>query len=266
MVTLAPDALVAGYQAATANIRSRVEGYARRVWSGSPSFRDVDIDRIVARIVPVVRAGQVQVAQLTDAYIGRAAVLAGVTWTPGLNVNVVVDYRGVPADVVYRRPANTVYTALSKGDQYPVAVQQGLDRLMNLVGTDLQQSRNRSAADAMSRSGFHFFRRELRGGKNCALCVIASTQRYYRGDLMPIHPACDCGVVPIDSFNDPGQVIDSTTLEELHAKVKELTGTVDRGGRAPDYRNLLVTNTHGELGPTLGWRGQHFTGPNDLPG
>lgn len=264
MATLAPDSLIVGYQSAVANIRSRVEAYAARVWSSSPGFRDEDVARIIAQIVPAVRAGQVQVAQLTDAYIGRAAILAGVSWTAGVDVASIVNYRGVPADEVYRRPAVTVYTALSKDVPYSMAVQQGLDRLLNLVGTDLQQSRNRAASDAMTRSGFKYFRRVLRGRKNCALCAIASTQRYYRGDLMPIHPACDCGVAPIDSPRDPGQVIDAETLETIHSKVEELTGTVDRGGRAPDYRDLLLTNTHGELGPTLGWRGQHFDGPASI--
>lgn len=64
--------------------------------------------------------------------------------------------------------------------------------------------------------------------------------------------------------SDPGQVIDSPTLELIHNEVERVTGSVDRSGRAPDYRDLVVTNLHGELGPTLGWRGETFTGPADL--
>lgn len=259
-----PDVLIAGYQSAVANIRARIEAYATRVWSSSGGFRDADVDRIVAQIVPVVRAGQIQVAQLTDAYIGRMSVLAGVTWSSGVNVATVLDYRGIPASDVYRRPAKTVYTALASGATYPDAVKQGLVRLVDIVVTDMQQARNRQAAEALKKSGFHFFRRVLTGRENCALCAIASTQRYFRGDLMPIHPGCDCGVSPLANPNDPGQVIDADTLELIHSKVEEVTGTVDRGGRAPDYRELVVTNLHGELGPTLGWRDQKFTGPSDF--
>ena len=230
----------------------------------SLSLRDADVDRIVSRLVPVVQAGQRQVAQLTDAYISRVAVSVGVDWSAGLDLDAVVNYRGVPAVEVYRRPSVTAYMALNRGETYEVAVQRGLTRLMSITATDMQQAKNRAAASAIGRSGFQFFRRVLSGSENCALCAIASTQRYTRGDLLPIHPACDCGVAVILSQRDPGQVIDSATLELIHNEVERVTGAVDRAGRAPDYRDLVVTNLHGELGPTLGWRDEHFTGPSDV--
>lgn len=264
MLQVQPDQLIAGYQSATAAIRGRVVEYARRLWTSSPGLRDADVDRIVAGLVPVVQAGQRQVAQLTDAYIARVAVSAGVDWTAGLDLDAIVNYRGVPAVEVYRRPAVTAYVALNRSVPYPEAVQIGLSRLMSITATDMQQAKNRAAASAMERSGFQFFRRVLSGSENCALCAIASTQRYRRGDLLPIHPGCDCGVAALLSETDPGQVIDSTTLELIHDEVERVTGSVDRGGRAPDYRDLVVTNMHGELGPTLGWRGENFTGPADL--
>lgn len=259
-----PDQLIVGYQSATAAIRARVVEYARRLWSGSPSLRDEDVERIIARLVPAVQSGQRQVAQLTDAYIARVAASAGVEWSAGLDLEAIVNYRGVPAVEVYRRPAVTAYTALGKGVPYSQAVQQGLSRLMSITSTDMQQAKNRAAAAGIGRSGFEFFRRVLTGSENCALCAIASTQRYRRGDLLPIHPGCDCGVAALFAPSDPGQVIDSPTLELIHDEVERVTGSVDRGGRAPDYRDLVVTNMHGELGPTLGWRGEQFTGPADI--
>lgn len=259
-----PDQLIVGYQAATAAIRARVVEYARRLWLGSASLRDEDVERIVSRLVPAVQSGQRQVAQLTDAYISRVAAFAGVEWSAGLNLDDIVNYRGVPAVEVYRRPAVTAYTALSRGVPYAEAVQQGLNRLVSITSTDMQQAKNRAAAAGIDRSGFEFFRRVLSGSENCALCAIASTQRYRRGDLLPIHPGCDCGVAVMFAPSDPGQVIDSPTLELIHNEVERVTGSVDRSGRAPDYRDLVVTNLHGELGPTLGWRGETFTGPADL--
>lgn len=261
---LRSDALIAGYQSATEQIRQRVLDYVARIWNSSPSFRDADVDRIVARILPVVQGGQIQLANLTDAYIGRMSVLAGVTWSGGVDAAALIGYRGVPPVEVYRRPSVTVYTALGAGVSYDKAVKQGFTRMMSIIATDLQQARNRQAQASIGRSGFQWFRRVLTGRENCALCAIASTQRYTRGDLMPIHPACDCGVATMTSPADPGHVIDADTLEMVHAKVEELTGSVDRGGRLPDYRKLLITNEHGELGPTLAWRGQHFTGPADI--
>jgi hypothetical protein len=271
-----PSQVIAGYQGATAAIHQRVVAYVRAVWSNSPAFRDEDIDRIVSRIVPVVQAGQMQMAGLTNAYIGQMAVLSGVTWTPGVDPSV-VDYRGVPADEVYRRPAVTTYSALSDGKPYVDAVAAGLARLVSIASSDLQQSKNRQASKSIAGSGFKYFRRRLSGTENCAFCVIASTQRYNKGGLLPLHPGCDCGCEPQTSASDPGQVIDPALLELTHAAIDKKLGLTDRGARElgigkqsssgqplSDFTDLIITNNHGELGPVLGWRGQHFSGPDDL--
>lgn len=279
MATPSPDQVIVGYQSATESIRTRVLAYVAAVWANSPAYRDADIDRIVARIVPAVRAGQMQMAQLTDAYIGRISVLAGVTWSAGVDRSLVA-YRGVPADVVYRRPAVRTYTALSKGETFTDAVAQGAALLQNLAATDMQQVKNRQASRSIEGSGYKYFRRRLTGRENCALCAIASTQRYLRGDLMPIHPACDCGVEPLESGRDPGQVLDPDLLEMTHAEIdKRLNRTpgFDRGARdlglgkttskgepISDYTDLIVTNQHGELGPTLSWRSDKFTSAADI--
>jgi hypothetical protein len=44
----------------------------------------------------------------------------------------------------------------------------------------------------------------------------------------------------------------------------EIVGVEDRGGRAQDYRKLIVTREHGEVGPTLSWIGQKFTSQADI--
>lgn len=264
------DALVRAYESASATVRDRVVAHAAAVWSASGGFRDAEVDRIVARIVPAVQAGQLQMAALTDAYIGRMSVLAGVRWTAGVDRSV-VSYRGVPDSEVYRRPAVTVYTALADGENYSVAVERGARRLGSIVATDLQQARTRQSSSSIGHSGFAGFRRVLTGNENCALCAIASTQRYHKGDLMPVHPGCDCGVEPISG--DAGrQVIDSRTLEQTHADIEARLGGTDRGARdlgigktdvkgrpLSDFTDLIVTHEHGEYGPTLSWRSQHFT-------
>lgn len=272
-----PDQIERGYQLATQAVRARVLAYVTAVWSSSPAFRDADVDRIVARIVPVVRAGQMQVAQLTDSYIGGIAAASGVSFSTGVLPNV-ADYRGVPADVVYRRPAVQAYTALSQGASFADAVSQGLDRLVSIASTDIQQAKNRQAQASTSRSGFNYFQRRLTGNENCAFCVIASTQRYHRGDLMPLHPGCDCGVLPFNSAKDPGQIINPELLAQTHELIDQKLGYSDRGAREAglnkqtssgkpisDFTELVVTHEHGELGPTLAWRGEHFTGPSDIP-
>lgn len=254
---------VAAEQRQAALIRERVLRYLAAVWSASTSFRDVDVDRIVAAVVPRVHAGMLQVATLTDAAIGQAAVRAGVTWTSGVD-RTVVDYRGTPAAEVYRRPAVQLYSELAAGAAFDVARQHALERLLTIAKTDIQQARNRQAATSLSHSGFVGYRRTLTGAENCALCVIASTQRYTVGDLMPIHPGCDCGVAGFKARSDPGQVLDPELLEEAHQLVEQKFGVSDRGAREPDYRDFITVNEHGELGPTLAWRDEHFTSAADI--
>ena len=269
------NALVDAYQAQQAELTKRVVNFASAAWLASPSKRDADVDRFIARVAPAVRAGQVQSARLANVFVGRAAVLDDVEFEAvPVDESAVVVYRGTPAEVVYRRPAVTTYTALSQGAAFDAAVAEGARRLIGLVSTDLQQARNRQMTAALGGSGYRYFIRYLTGAEDCALCTIASTQRYTRGDLMPIHPGCDCGVKPLQSRRDPGQVINQDLLDATHAEIEHHLGSSDRGARVlpggagqdglSDYTDLLITREHGELGPTLVWRDHKFTGPGDI--
>lgn len=261
------------YQRAVEQVRTRLLTVADRLWTGLGSYRDADIDRLVRLIVPHVQAGQVQVANLTEAYFQSVGSNAGVDFAH------VTGGRGVPADEVYRRPAVTTYTALSENQSLSAAVQLGGDRLASLVKTDLQMAKVRQAQRSLDSAGVTAFRRVLTGRENCALCVIASTQRYHRGDLMPIHPGCDCGVDTLPKgWNPRVQVIDQDLLDlthdtvamklgrsELSARDLGLGKTDARGSHVSDYTDLIVTRTHGEYGPTLAWRDEKFTSKADIP-
>jgi hypothetical protein len=259
---------IRSYQTATRRVRERLTLFARTAWTGLGSYRDADIDRLVDLIVPQVLAGQRTIAQLTDAYLSG---LAGAT-AQGITLDAVsgTAVRGVPLDQVYRRPATTVYTSLSSGAPYPEAVAAGLVRLVSLVQTDMQLAQRIQEQQTLGRSGAGFYRRTLTGFENCALCILASTQRYHVGDLKPIHPGCDCGVAGIDGRSDPGQILNEELLETLHEQVGSTFGDSDRGGRTivwngeeRGYKDILVRE-HGEYGPTLTWRDQAFTGPGDI--
>lgn len=251
------EALIRAEQTARAQVRARLVQYATSLWNGMGSWRDADIDRFVAQIVPRVLAGQRTVAQITDTYLAR------MTGASPSGVIDVADLRGVAPDEVYRRPATAMYTALGEGSSMTDALKAGALRVADLVSTDLQLANVHQARTSMG-AGSGGFRRTLTGSENCALCLIASTQRYHRRDLMPIHPGCDCGVDALSAGESLSQVIDPTLLEATHEQVAEFAGLADRGGRAPDYRQLIVTHEHGEVGPVLAWRGQQFTGPGDL--
>lgn len=240
------------YQSRRRLIRDAVSSQLGRFWGAMGSYRDADVDRFVRVAVPKVRAGQLATASVTAQYLGgsvdRAAVMSARNADPAL---------------VYRRPAVSVYTALASGAGFAQAVAEGASRLGSLLSTDMQLAHTTQARVSMSQGGFRYYRRVLTGAENCARCAIASTQRYRSGDLMPIHPGCDCVVEPIESDSDPGQVIDPDLLETIHSEVEGFSGFQDRTGR-DGYLDLIVTHEHGEYGPTLAWRKDHFTGPAEI--
>ncbi|WP_405927927.1 hypothetical protein OG554_03760 [Streptomyces griseus] len=173
--------------------------------------------------------------------------------------------RDVDPEEVYRRPFKEIWGALSDGVSFEDAYARGTHRLETIAKTDLQLARThtvREVGEGLPR--FTYTVRELQGEYDCALCMIASTQRYHKRDLAPIHPGCDCLVKLVTADEDPGQVIDEEKLERIHDLVEEALGKSDRGGRAVDYRKIIVANDHGEIGPVLGYAGQRFTGPDDI--
>jgi hypothetical protein len=267
-----PTRLEAAYNAQVLDVRKKVAGYAARQWAGLGAWRDADAEKFIAALTPRVESGQARIAQLTDAYIARAG--ATILGTPIRRGTVApattLALRGVPADQVYQRPFTTMRMKLGKGQSLDAAVTAGAARLGSLVLSGMQLAATHSAQKAMTRGGVETYERYLVGEVNCGLCIIASTQRYWRGNLLAIHPGCDCGVRPSDG--DPGQqVLHPATLEEMHDAVSAQFGQSDRGARyidglnsRSDYLDLVVTKQHGELGPLLTWRDQHFTSLADI--
>jgi hypothetical protein len=260
-----PDQITRAYQGAVERLRRDTVSAVESLWYNLPNYRDADIARFKSVAIPVVQGSQSQVASLTAAYQMQVNRERGDNVPMALiPADEIRSPRGVDPDVLYQRAATALYTALSEGKTMTAAVVAGFTRLQSIVSTDLQLVKTKQSQQSLERGGFTFFRRVLTGLENCALCSIASTQRYRVENLMPIHPGCDCSVDRVDAAFDPGQVIDPATLERTHGHVAELEGIADRGGRNPDYRELIVTSENGELGPVIRWRGDKFTGPNDL--
>ena len=260
-------ALDARYTSVSVALRQRLLGLVLQVFGSRGNYRDADADAFVEQILPVVLGAQQQMGALTDAYLSSlmADMFGGSAAARGVQIS--QSIRGTPPEEVYRRPFVTIWTALSEGKSMTEAVRQGQNRLTSITGTDLQLVRTEATRQVLAADGrVQFYRRVLRGSYNCALCVIASTQRYRKEKLMPIHPGCDCGTRPLPAGQDPGQIIDPDLLEAAHDAVQAGTGKVDRGGRLPDYRDIIIDRQHGELGPIMALRRQDFTGPSDIPG
>lgn len=247
----------ADYAAAVAALRAQLLAYCSAQWAVATLDQD-GLTQLVAAMTPIVQEAQQAIGSLTSVYIAEA------TGTQPVDVGDLTVLRGVSTEVVYSRPIVTARTLIVNGKPVAKAMEAGGRRLENLAGTDLQMAKVSQARESLRHSGRKFYRRVLTGSENCAMCMIASTQRYRVEDLLPIHPGCDCDVDVIPPGMDLDHVIDPGTLEETHQQVKAFTGISDRGGRAPDYRELIVSHQHGEVGPVLGWRGQNFTSKPDL--
>lgn len=281
----APDpqtaALIRGYNRTVTELRRRVVALVLALWDGLDDYHDQNIERWIASVVPILDAAQQQTANLTAAYLATFQAVA--LDTPARHtvlprdVATTTAMRGLSTADMLRRPAVEVYTQLANQVPFPEAVARGGDRATSLVETNLQLAKTHTAQHVTS-TNRHIVghRRSLSGARSCALCIVASTQRYKDKDLQPIHPGCDCGVIPIYDTKDPGQVIDSARLADVHNRIADRFGAFESGakdvpgvnlegsGDPTKYRDVLVVHDHGEIGPVLGVRGQDFTGPNDL--
>lgn len=290
-------AITATYNSSATALRTALLDATVDTFGRLTSWRDADADSFIAAVVPMVAGAQQAMAAMTDVFMAAMlSDLLGEVVEP-LGVALEEDLRGVSAEEVYRRPFLQIWTDLAGGALLKAAIEAGRRRAEGLVATDLQLAKTHSSRIALQERGdgrIVGYRRVLTGAENCAMCVLASTQRYHLKDLLPIHSACDCAVAPLVGSQDPGQIINSVTvtegaqaagtnsrgvnvfsgdnlvdlgdlLEPLHEEINKRFGISDRGGRQIDYRKLLTVHEHGEIGPVLAVKGQKFTSAADIP-
>jgi hypothetical protein len=263
------DRIIAAYMKASSRITESVVAAVQQRWREMTAYYDIDADKFLARVLPLISGGMTQIAAITDAYLSlMMSDQLGRNIPPkGINPDKLRNIRGVNSAEVYTRPFKTARAAIGEGLSVREAAERGFQRLMDITKSDLELASTHTSRDFLSNTtGVAGYRRVLSGSENCGMCVVASTQRYHKERLMPIHPGCDCKVRPIAGDQDPGQVIDSQRLESAHDAIAERFGedAATRGGRKLDYRKVLLTEEHGELGPVLTVKSHRFTGPNAI--
>ena len=227
------------------------------------SWRDEDIQRYTEAIIPEMDNAKRIMANYTSSYYGKIGGLDGNKLkklsVPATNLVTENLRNGTTAEMVWERPFKEMWTSLKKGNTFTDALNAGAARANSIARTEMQLAKREAGLYVRNgNSNIVGYLRTLSGAENCGLCYLASTQRYSRGDLLPIHPGCDCGETPIFGNTDVGQVIDQETLNATHEAVAERFGKFDAGGREIDYRKITI-HDHGELGPYLGVKGQKFT-------
>lgn len=249
----------------------------RTAWLAQRIFKTA-ADRALfqRRAEAIIRAAQHNVVALQGAYLARTAELANQTWQKStVPVSFYDTLRtGIDFAKEYERPFNQIYSALASGADPEAAIAAGLARLESLAKTDLQLAASRAGqkmvaaqpnASAEQTGSPHIvgYERVTTSGHPCALCLIASTQRYHIEELMPIHPGCQCIVEAIWGEGYTPRVINPALLKQVHQAIKDEFGAKNPAaagipGTDLDYRDVLIVQHNGELGPVLAVRGQNW--------
>lgn len=233
-----------------------------------PDWRDENVPEYLDGLAKDLGSSKATAAQFAFGYHSQMARLFGKKFvSPGYDPEEYVTEKlrnGANYSEVFTRPFVEMRTALAQGRSVSDAIYLGGLRAQTLAQTEMQLTRRQASFVARRKNdNIVGYARVLSGAENCALCYVASTQRYRKKDLLPIHPGCDCGEMPIYGDTDTGQVIDEYNLEKAHQAVEARFGAQARDARGLPYKDIII-HEHGELGPILGIRGQDFTGPSDL--
>lgn len=179
---------------------------------------------------------------------------------------------GTPIVEVYKRPARQLEHKLREDrklrekdtgepGEWPEHVSAEewktfTDRLTSLVEDDLAATARDEAQKVMwSTPDVIGYRRvihpEFSKTGTCGLCVVASSRFYTKSELMPLHDRCKCTISPLTKTQDLGLRLNRDDLDRIY----EAAGSK----YAEDLKKITVqVREHGELGPILTSKGDHF--------
>jgi hypothetical protein len=210
----------------------------------------------------VVNGAAVETAELVDGYV--AEYVGTVTGRPppassplDLGNYVVDELRHAAGLDVYRRPAITARAALADGKPFDEAMRVAGSRASSMAAADVGLAHRQASVDAMSANPDVDGYRRVLTGASCLLCMVASTQRYRTGELMPIHTRCDCRVAPLVDGTDYGRVVNRELYRELKSsgELARLNRTLGARGSGRARARQAAARRQGEL-EGIGRRGE----------
>lgn len=246
--------------------RSIVEKLLRLLLGLWGDFSDARDPNLVAgnaaASASLVDAALAQTRLLTRTYLASVLREMGIT---DLRLPPIVDLypRSDVSELdVYSRPATQFVYALSQGKTVEEARDAATQRLEAIATQDVKAAdRDESQKVYQAVKKVIGYRRvphpELSDTGTCGLCWVASQQLYATDELMPLHgPSCNCTTLPVVKGDDPGLQLNRDDLDALYSAAG--------GNDAESLREVRVkVNEHGELGPILTNRGEHFKGPKE---
>jgi len=237
--------LTLAYQTELKRTRLMTGSRVQETWNRLGSYNEEDVPRFIAKVEPIVRAGQQRASATTSAYLSRKLNVPAVA-VP-LDDVVARVRNGAPFAEVYRRPFVEVWGDLHDNQSWSDAVQSGGKRAWSLSTMDILLS---FTAAMMVFSAVRGAGERVVGYQRvsdpacCEYCAMLDGVVTGPDEPMPIHNNCGCTADPLlretaaerDSPSaEPGDTVKDAAIEE-----------------------------HGEYGPVITVAGQHFTGPNDL--
>lgn len=229
----------------------------QRLLVGVDFYDDASVGRFAQQTATLVRAAQASAARLTDSYLSLVLRDMGVTARTA-PISLALDLRGVPEAQVWQRPAETYRYLRSVGSSAEAAREQAVTRMQTMAHDDVVLAVRTAARDKLERIteavGYRrIIHPELSKGGTCGLCIAAADRIYHVSELMPVHDNCHCTVLPVlAGGEDPGHTLNQQELADLYAAAGGSTAAEKL------KRTRYQIDEHGELGPVLTVKGQHF--------
>lgn len=257
-------ALLQAYTTARGDLTERLLAQLGRLVGGMRGkWYDKDALTVFhAQAAQLVSSGQKTTGNLTFSYLRRTLQVMDAPTRADAFVLLDEDLRAAEPEVEWERPAKE-YRRLRVTGLDEVAAQTAAEqRAMNQAVMDLRLA-DRSAArttlvDVKNVTGFRrIIRPELSKTGTCGLCLVAADRVYSRSDLLPLHGGCNCTVMPVTQAQDPGLNLNKEDLRAIY----DAAGSTERAS----LRRIRTTvNEHGELGPILTRKGEHFRDASEV--
>lgn len=224
-------------------------------WDTFGGLDDTALRRFAAAATVIVDEAKAQTTTVAAGYMAaNDAIAAG--QVSGFVPDVPVIRNGVPTVDVYARSVVEARVRISRDATFDDAMGAGRARATGTAMTDVSLT-NKGVIDAADR-----FRpwvvgyRRVLTGRSCGFCARASTQRYKRPNLLPLHQRCDCDVAEIYGTADPGQVINRDLNRAIkQSKAVDNRYLVDADGNilSPDGKHAIevAVKQQPEIGPVL---------------
>lgn len=199
-----------------------------------------------------------QYVAVTSSLIAGEALPAPTLVLPALR-------NGVPMETVYARPAKLFRRLRAQSVDPATAFERSMAYATQITHTNVLLAQREAYQQTLERleraAGVTGYRRvvhpEIARTGSCGLCIVASDQVYHSSQLLPIHGGCNCTILPIVGALDPGSSLNNKTLTDFYTQA---------GGNLSEQlkKTRVTVNNHGEYGPVLTYKGQKFTGPDDI--